>query len=355
MIRIMPWKDFVFSSNSLYEGLLMVYRVSSDETKEQLKSILKLPIHLGTKFWALDRIVKKREKKMFQVTGMKECFCSEHSCWINDTKLYKNNKYITPENYKLFNCSNMYKVINDINEKLKSEMQAYISQPVIFNTINNNMELILSYGLWFKDNRFVETKYKGTYISHELSMFMTKIVFVNGMCMIMLFPAVQEDIIANKYTIGEDISGLVERLTTEKGVHTFCNMLTDRELKEMLPEEYTVYPDVFELEYELPIDQLFEMLDIKHVLSPENASLFGFTEENLHLGGAYHRAYIKFTLKNATANAINVFFTKSGGSLTSLQEPSNCTHNQCKKSFVWLIYSDSKRSILFTGVVNKNC
>ncbi|XP_029157855.1 uncharacterized protein LOC114930272 isoform X2 [Nylanderia fulva] len=359
IIHIMPRKDIVFSSNSLYEGLMMVYRASSNETKEQLKSILQLPIHLGTKFWALDKIMEEREKirekkrkeETVNVHAMDVC-CREHCCWIKDTKCYKKNNHLTPENCRLFDHSNIPNVMNDINEVLKNEMQGYIPQPVVFNSFNNNMEFILSYGLRLKSHQtpVAYPSSSTTNISRKFGMFVTKIVFTNEMLLFALFPAAQELARSNIWKIDEDISGLVKRLATKEQAEMLRETLFENEL-EKLPEENTIYPDNFELEHELPIDQLLEMLNIKHVLSPEKASLFGFTKENLHLGGANHRAYIKFTSKDVTANAINIFYTESGGSFTSMQEHNNCT--KYENSFVWLLCN--KQYILFTGVVNKNC
>ncbi|XP_029157858.1 uncharacterized protein LOC114930273 isoform X2 [Nylanderia fulva] len=334
---------------------MMVYRASSDETKEQLKSILLLPIHLGTNFWALDKIVEEREKirekekKENTVNAMNVC-CRERCCWIKDTKCYKKNNHLTPENCRLFDHSNIPNVMNDINEVLKNEMQGYIPQPVVFNSFNNNMEFILSYGLRLEIQSPIDVNYI-TYISRKFGMFVTKIVLTSETSLFALFPAAQELARSNIWKIDEDISGLVERLATKEGTEMFHEILSENTSLEKLPEEDTIYPNYFELEHKLPIDQLLEMLDIKHVLSPEKASLFGFTEENLHLGGANHRAYINFTPRNVTANAVNIFYTESGGSLTSMPEHNNCT--KYENSFVWLLCN--KEYILFTGVVNKNC
>ncbi|XP_029157833.1 uncharacterized protein LOC114930262 isoform X1 [Nylanderia fulva] len=351
MICIMPQKEFVFSSDSLYDGLMMVYRASSDETKEQLKSILQLPIHLGAEFWALDRIVENRKVKgQTQEHVDKNVYCKNHSCWIQDIKCYKKNKYITPEKCRLFNRSEIHNIMNHINEEL-NEMQIYIPQPVVFRTFTDNMDFILSNELRFNIRPMCEKV--TTYISRKFGMFVTKIFLSYRTSLFTLFPAVQELSKPNIWKIDEDISGLVERLATKEGAEMLREILSPKVSLEELPDKITIYPDYFELEHELPIDQLVEMLDIKRVLSPEKASLFGFTQENLHLGGANHRAYIKFTSKDVTANAINIFYTEYGGSLSSFQENNNCT--QYKNSFVWMLHDHNKQRILFTGVAIKNC
>ncbi|XP_029157841.1 uncharacterized protein LOC114930265 [Nylanderia fulva] len=351
MICIMPQKEFVFSSDGLYEGLMMVYRASSDETKEQLKSILQLPIHLGAKFWALDRIVENRKvEEQTQEHVDKNVYCKNHSCWIQDIKCYKKNKYITPEKCRLFNRSEIPNIMNHINEEL-NEMQIYIPQPVVFRTFTNNMDFILSNELRLNIQHSSVSDI--TYISRKFGMFVTRIALTSRTWLFTLFPAVQELSNPNIWKIDEDISGLVERLATKEGAEMLREILSLKISLEELPDKTMIYPDYFELEHELPIDQLLEMLDIKHVLSPEKANLFGFTEENLHLGSANHRAYIKFTSKDVTANAINIFYTKYGGSLSSLQKNNNCT--QCKNSFVWMLRDINEHKILFTGVTIKNC
>ncbi|XP_029157835.1 uncharacterized protein LOC114930262 isoform X2 [Nylanderia fulva] len=330
---------------------MMVYRASSDETKEQLKSILQLPIHLGAEFWALDRIVENRKVKgQTQEHVDKNVYCKNHSCWIQDIKCYKKNKYITPEKCRLFNRSEIHNIMNHINEEL-NEMQIYIPQPVVFRTFTDNMDFILSNELRFNIRPMCEKV--TTYISRKFGMFVTKIFLSYRTSLFTLFPAVQELSKPNIWKIDEDISGLVERLATKEGAEMLREILSPKVSLEELPDKITIYPDYFELEHELPIDQLVEMLDIKRVLSPEKASLFGFTQENLHLGGANHRAYIKFTSKDVTANAINIFYTEYGGSLSSFQENNNCT--QYKNSFVWMLHDHNKQRILFTGVAIKNC
>ncbi|XP_029157869.1 uncharacterized protein LOC114930283 [Nylanderia fulva] len=353
MICIMPQKEFVFSSDGLYEGLMMVYRASSNETKEQLKSVLQLPIHLGTKFWALDRIVENREMEeqteedVVDLHAM-DVYCKNHSCWIQDSKCYKKKKHITPEKCRLFNRSEIPNIMNHINEELKNEMQINIPQPVVFRTFTNNMDFILSNDLRLNIQRSPVKKHD---ISRKFGMFVTRIALTSRTWLFALFPVTQELTRPNIWKINEDISGLVKRLATKEGAEMLREILSPKVSLEKLPDKNTIYPDYFELEHELPIDQLLEMLDIKRVLSPEKASLFGFTEKNLHLGGANHRAYIKFTSKDVTANAINIFYTKYGGSLSSFQKNNNCT--QCKNSFVWMLRNINEHKILFTGVTIK--
>ncbi|KMQ83404.1 serpin-like protein, partial [Lasius niger] len=106
----------------------------------------------------------------------------------------------------------------------------------------------------------------------------------------LLFPAVQS-IFPNNWEVDKIVSGLVERLTTNEETDVLRKVLDNQESSTAkLSTESEMYPDFFELENELPIDQLLVDLTIRELSEPDNASLPNFTDENMHFGGAMHRA-----------------------------------------------------------------
>ncbi|CAL1678520.1 unnamed protein product [Lasius platythorax] len=162
----------------------------------------------------------------------------------------------------------------------------------------------------------------------------------------LLFPAVQS-IVTNTWEVDENISGLVERLTTKEGSDELRKVL---EGQGSSPES-VINPVFIELEHELSIDELLEDLGIQELLEPHHSDLSNLTHKGLHLGGAMHRAYVKVTPENVTAGAVNMFFTKNEATFKSIEETN---YSQNKNSFVLLIYERNMHDILFTGVINKN-
>ncbi|KMQ85162.1 serpin-like protein [Lasius niger] len=182
-------------------------------------------------------------------------------------------------------------------------------------------------------------------------MFLTELPYMHkNQSLYLLFPAAKS-IETCAWEVDENISGLVERLTTNAGIDKLRKVL---ESQVSLPE-CAIYPEFLEmeheLEHELPIDELLEDLGIRELLEPDKAILSNFTHENLHLGGAMHRAYIKMTPEKVISGAVNMFFTKNEATFKSFEKTNN---SQYEYSFVLLIYDRDRRDILFTGIINKN-
>ncbi|KMQ83237.1 serpin-like protein [Lasius niger] len=179
---------------------------------------------------------------------------------------------------------------------------------------------------------------------------MTELPYIKKtLSMFLLFPAVKSDQDPDEWKVDhQSISGLIERLTTEEGTDELRRMLDYPSLQ---PLKNLVLPDSFYLEYDLSIDELLQDLGIQQLLEPDHSSLSNFSDEHLHLGGAMHRAYVRMSSTHVTAGAINIFFTKNGGSFKSIEETKYCQYEQ---SFVWLIYDRLWQIILFVGVINKD-
>ncbi|CAL1678521.1 unnamed protein product [Lasius platythorax] len=182
-------------------------------------------------------------------------------------------------------------------------------------------------------------------------MFLTELPYINKtQSLYLLFPAVQSTA-TYIWEVDENIFGLVERLTTNAGIDKLRKEL---EGQVSLPES-VINPEFLEmqheLEHELPIDELLEDLGIRELLEPDKAILSNFTHENLHLGGAMHRAYVKVTPKKVISGAVNMFFTKNEATFKSFEKTNN---SQYKYSFVLLIYDRDRHDILLTGIINKN-
>ncbi|KMQ84219.1 antithrombin-iii-like isoform 2 protein, partial [Lasius niger] len=241
---------------------------------------------------------------------------------------------------------------HSVNEVLK-KTEDYIPQPVKLNKVKKYLEFILSSVLCFKGDIFLPNLLihvpnwiakPRTVLYPKLGMFVTELLYMNKtQSLYLLFPAVRS-IVTNTWKVDEHISGLVERLTTKKGTDELRKMLDKQESStEKLLIKKVIYPDFFELQYELPMDQLLTYLD-RESLKPDEVS-------NLSSGGAMHRAYIKITPVNVVASAVNMFFTKNEA-FFNLSE--GIDNSECKNSFVWMIYDRPNRTILFIGVMNKN-
>lgn len=141
----------------------------------------------------------------------------------------------------------------------------------------------------------------------------------------------------------DGIRQLVERLATEKG---------SQELREILdnglpPREVEISLPRFELERELPLNQLLAALGAGELIIPNAADLRGFVadgERTLHLGDAVHRARIEVTEEGTTAAAATAIFTFRSSRPT---EPAIFNANH---PFVYLIYNKNEHTILFTGI-----
>ncbi|CAL1678527.1 unnamed protein product [Lasius platythorax] len=189
-----------------------------------------------------------------------------------------------------------------------------------------------------------------TVLCPKLGTFMTELPYIKKtLSMFLLFPAVKSDQDPDEWKVDhQSISGLIERLTTEEGTEELRKVL---DFPPLPPMENSVLPESFYLEYDLSIDELLQDLGIQQLLEPDHSSLSNFSRKDLHLGGAMYRAYVRMSSTHVTAGAINIFFTKDGGSFKSIEEAKYCQYEQ---SFVWLIYDRLCQTILFLGVINKD-
>ncbi|CAL1678526.1 unnamed protein product [Lasius platythorax] len=352
-------ENVVFSPYNIYEGLLMVYFASSGDTEIHLRRILQLPDDISKQDWILHHQWHRNKTNR----GEAKEYYGENICWIKNTKRLKDivQDVFNPTKCCFLDCSDIPKLIKLTSKELKQETLRYIHNPVELNQFNENMDFILSSVLSCEDKRF-EPVCKNllpgihllrkpiTVLSPKLGTFMTELPYINQThSMFLLFPAVQSDKDRYKWEIdNRSISGLIERLTTEEGTDELRKVL---DFSQQPPKENLILPDSFNLEYDLSIDELLQDLGIQQLLEPDHSSLSNFSDEHLHLGGAMHRAYVRMSSTHVTAGAINIFFTKNGGSFKSIEETKYCQYEQ---SFVWLIYDRLWQIILFVGVINKD-
>lgn len=184
-------------------------------------------------------------------------------------------------------------------------------------------------------------------------MFVSELPYTKDQSLFLLFPTAKSN--SDIWEMNKDIFGLIQRLMTKKGSEQLRKVL-DGINDEVLLLPTIIYPDLFELENELPIDRLLETLGIQKLLDPYisekhiSSSMYGFTVQNTHFGGAMHRAYVKvIPRKSVTAGAVTMFFTKNE---LSFQSNVETDRSKCKNSFIWLIYDRYSHNILFTGVMN---
>ncbi|KMQ83759.1 serpin b3 [Lasius niger] len=176
-------------------------------------------------------------------------------------------------------------------------------------------------------------------------MFVTELpIIIKTATLFLLFPAVQS-CIPNSWEIDQNISGLVERLTNKNKTNELRKVLDKQESStKKLSTESLIYPDFFELENDLPLEELLELS------KPDMASNI-VDDKNQHFGGM-HRAYFKVTSENVIAGAVNMLiYEKNKGSFKSIEETN---YSEYKNSFVSLIYEKVSRSILFIGIINRN-
>lgn len=188
-----------------------------------------------------------------------------------------------------------------------------------------------------------------------LDMFITELPLLNKpQSLYMLFPAKKLSSESNIWKINEDISGLVERLTSTFGINCLRQVLDENtSLIEKTIEGILICPDMFIVEKQLPIRILLDHLNITTTLEHDEAKLNDFTDENLLLGHYVHRAYIKMAKGNVIAGVMNMFLTRDE---TTRFEKFNTLFDETlpKYSFVWLIYDRLNSIILFIGVIRKS-
>ncbi|XP_029157845.1 serine protease inhibitor 88Ea-like [Nylanderia fulva] len=355
-------KNIVFSPSSIYEGLLLVYLASSDDTEKQLRCKLELPDNDNTQNMITDWILHTME---IRNTGEKlPNYKKKTSCWITNSKFVSNvTQRLFKGELELVNFHRTYyNLKNQINEFLRRKTKDYIRTPVQFNNINKEMQVILSTVLRLKGksikrntDRFEQTlrsmhssKELRSYASRKLKMTVTELPFVDkNISFFLLIPAWRY---LNEWIVYK-ISDLVERLMTKEGIDELRSAL-DAELScgSFEKSEDIIYPDSFELEDELKMDKLLDKLGIQDLWQPDKATLSKFTDENLHFGGAIHRTYIKVTTENIIASTVNMFFTKKEAFFNS---SNNINNSACTQNFLWLLYCKESRTILFIGSMNK--
>ncbi|CAL1678525.1 unnamed protein product [Lasius platythorax] len=183
-------------------------------------------------------------------------------------------------------------------------------------------------------------------------MFVTELpVTLKNQSLFLLFPAVPSNI-PKCWEVDQNISGLVERLTTKEGADELRKVLDKQESStKRLSKGSMIYPDFFELENDLPVEQMLRIICVQ-LFEPDVASQLNISPENLCFG-ARHRAYFKVTPKNIIAGAVDMIFEKDHESFKFKSiEDTNCS--EWKNSFVSLIYDRVRRTILFIGIINKN-
>ncbi|XP_029157848.1 serine protease inhibitor 88Ea-like [Nylanderia fulva] len=354
-------KNIVFSPSSIYEGLLLIYLTSSNDTEKQLRRKLELPDNCNTQNMITDYILYIMETKN---TGEKLLnYKKKTSCWITNSKFVSNvTQRLFKGELELVNFHRTYyNLKNQINEFLRRKTKDYIRTPVQFNHINKEMQVILSTVLCLKDELVKEntstkqilrsmhsSKIVRSFASRKLKMIVTKLPFVDkNISFFLLIPAWR---CRNEWFVYK-ISDLAKQLMTEEGIDELRGALdAECPYDRFDKKDDIIYPDSFELENELEMDKLLDKLGIQDLLQPDKATLSKFTDENLHFGGAIHRAYIKVTTENVIASTVNMFFTKKEASFNSSNDINN---SACTQNFLWLLYCKKSRTILFIGSINK--
>ncbi|CAL1678524.1 unnamed protein product [Lasius platythorax] len=261
--------------------------------------------------------------------------------------------------------NNIPNLMRRINEELWNDIEDYIRQPKELNGLDENMICIISSVLRFKGEiiipdflihvpetlRWLENPNE-TVLSPKLGMFVTELpVTLKNQSLFLLFPAVPSNI-PKCWEVDQNISGLVERLTTKEGADELRKVLDKQESStKRLSKGSMIYPDFFELENDLPVEQMLRIICVQ-LFEPDVASQLNISPENLCFG-ARHRAYFKVTPKNIIAGAVDMIFEKDHESFKFKSiEDTNCS--EWKNSFVSLIYDRVRRTILFIGIINKN-
>lgn len=193
-------------------------------------------------------------------------------------------------------------------------------------------------------------------VSSKLKMIVKKIPLNNkdDLSLFQLFPAIQ--VKPTEWKVDdENLSELVDRLTTKEGADELRRVLDDPESSTEKMSKEIIMSEYFELQNELEIDKLLDKLGIQDLLEPDKATLSNFTDQNylhnLRLGDVKHYARINVTLTDVTAGAINLFFTKGGGSLNQIKDINMCEHTNRS---LWLLYCKERHCILFIGIINEN-
>ncbi|XP_029157868.1 uncharacterized protein LOC114930282 [Nylanderia fulva] len=314
-------KNVVFSPYSIYDGLLLIYLASHDDIALQLRPKLELPDYIHQQNISLGWILDSKTKKRREYENIKvPNYYDENSYWMTYTDSKSNmTQYLFKKNLRIVNSDQtfIHTIMKRINQLLKRTTQGCIRNSVKLNNITEKMDIIQATVLCLKGNTIQqniftdESEIPRTVLSPKLSTLVTEIPLPEiKQSLIVLFP-VQSTQHIKIWKINKNVTELIDRLTTESGMDEFRKVLNNEQSsqKRLLTGE-VFYPNFFELENEFSIDQLLDELDIRILLEPDKASLPTFSDQNLHLGGAKHRASIKVTRENVTACSVNMFFTK---------------------------------------------
>ncbi|XP_029157862.1 serine protease inhibitor 88Ea-like [Nylanderia fulva] len=356
IMRLKNNKNIVFSPYSIYKGLLLIYLASSNEIQAHIRQKLELPdinIEKGIRIW----IMKKRTQNQNLSN-----YNDENRCWITNTKcLNTKTQLLFRDDLEIVGFHRPHTYLTHlINESLQNTIGNYTRLFVKLKNISKHMEILLATTLGLKgatikkNNSHHFNKHKNmknmhssknprTVVSPKLAMIVTELPFIDkNLSLFVLFPAVK---FSATWIVRGELLELFERLATREGIDELRRVLDDEESSTVKLQK-VIYPNFFELQNELGINKLLNTFD--------TVRLPYFTAQNLHLGGAKHCAYIKVIPLNSvkvTAGAINMFFTKDGGSFKPVQ---NINHSRNSNKFICLLYCKDSHTILFIGIVNRD-
>ncbi|XP_029157865.1 serpin B5-like [Nylanderia fulva] len=219
VMHIKKSENFVFSPYSIYEGLLLTYFASREDTELWLKRIL-LYENFPPKLYLLHDVAMKMDKKL------PNCY-EKNSCWITNSIgcINKKMELLFTDELKLVPFDeNSINLKNWINKLLSIKTQKYIHKPVKLDIIGKNLEIILTTVLGFTGMAYQKNvaanksnthkkhlvKEPKTVLSHNLGMLVTELPYVNKtLSLFLLFPATP-DLTTEKWRINEDITGLIK-------------------------------------------------------------------------------------------------------------------------------------------------
>ncbi|XP_029170364.1 leukocyte elastase inhibitor-like isoform X1 [Nylanderia fulva] len=362
--------SFAFSPYNLYKGLFLAYLTSSGVIEKDLKEILFLT-EVSEKCDLIDTVNfdKSFETEMTAEENASasaaECdYESKSMCFIEKSKLSEDPSQIN----KIFNGGfvnlddDTNANINRINKEIQCQTENFHS-PQKLGAFNRNMDIVLMTVLRLSKQKFLSIGYQSDASSAwtdpdkrmfkcslhtKLNMLVGEFPYKNGNTSLFVLAPCFFDA-DDKWKVIRNhvgISNMINVLSTKEGMLELRKVL-DHQTSLGKVKNFSYWP-VFELEKNFNIRQLLRAIDCQRLLRSDAVNLdnsFAKDGHRVHFGNVVHRTHVKVTKEATVAGAMTLITGQS-----SFPNLSVVVDVQSKYPFVWLIYDEEYRNILFIGV-----
>ncbi|XP_072763176.1 serine protease inhibitor 88Ea-like [Anoplolepis gracilipes] len=391
--QINPSEDFVFSPYGIYDVLLLIYFGSKGAVEELLKEIL----YLSNIYFSKDKLIecysirKDIPQPRDNICGISS-YDDDSNCWITNVHclIITTLQRLFKDRLEIFDFrTDIIQLLQRVNDVVKNTARDTICHFKICDEIIRDIEIILTTTVHFKSQFTsfeVSTRHepnvsslssvsncsrrrqRNSFICNNLGIYMNEFPYKNDntslFVMLPLWYAISSgasDFIdplqpkssqTYKDICIEDISDMIERMSSKEGISWMGELLDGNVTKEDF--HHLMINPIFDLEKELPIHQLLEALGAKELVQYTCMSNFiAEPNKNLHFGRSMHRTHVKVTTEETVAGAVTAIYTGiSSRFFCRCQAEDNNVVNSVQP-FVWLIYDKLRRRVLFVGTFNQ--